>query len=641
MPYEGNAQEHFRLTQLFTAGYQNKLQLDEVEDGSMVNGSFNVIIDDDGKPRTRYGSRFLGTPLTALTGGTTSSARLRRRDGFEIPINSFSTYTRYLHPQQNALIGANGWPDWVILESGFTTDLQFGFATNDLNSDNFNKMVMCNGTDNYRIWNGAVDLVSQWSATTITTQSSFGLAAALFTPTGNIQLSTADKVRTFAYTGVSMGTFTGVTPDPNNGLDGSTPLVSGMAITQTPTQYASAPKGNVLLASDNARVLVANVLNSSGFAGGGAVYGSKTDDPTDFTFSSPRAATDGFIINIAEGGGNVTGMVQFEEDHYIFKPATVKDLTFSQDGNDIVQIRSKTAYDEKSSGDSGSVSALGVFKADNAIFFVSPTRTIQDIARVQTVDYPQSLPISDPIKALTDIIPFDTETAGIGWKGRAFVSCKEGTDSSTNDLQLVYNQRYSCWEPPWVGMPIASYFVYESNIYGTLATSPDTLQLWTGDQDYLSDLNQEVQDEGIPINSTFIFNKNTYGKKDVRKEFDQYYVEGEMAGNGSATFTVIYDDGAESRSGTLTGTQGQFFYSPSSIGPFGDQPFGVAPFGADPTSPSGAARFRLVLTTKRRPFYNIQFMIETANFFKIIAFGPNVKETSFKKPSTTYSALSS
>lgn len=79
-------------------------------------------------------------------------------------------------------------------------------------------------------------------------------------------------------------------------------------------------------------------------------------------------------------------------------------------------------------------------------------------------------------------------------------------------------------------MPIGSYFVYESNLYGVLATSPDTLQLWTGDQDYLSDLHQTDQGEGIPINSTFVFNKNVYGKKDVRKEFDQFYVEGEMAG---------------------------------------------------------------------------------------------------------------
>lgn len=110
-------------------------------------------------------------------------------------------------------------------------------------------------------------------------------------------------------------------------------------------------------------------------------------------------------------------------------------------------------------------------------------------------------------------------------------------------------------------------------------------------------------------------------------------------GNGSATFTVTYDDGAESRSGTLVGTDGQFFFQQAAVGPFGDQSFGVMPFGADPTSPSGAAKFRLILSTKRRPFYNIQFMIQTATFFKIIAFGPNVRETTFKKPANSYTPM--
>lgn len=637
------AKSEFRLTENFLSGYQDKLDPTEAPSGSAASLSKNFSLGDDGKWVTRPGSEYLGTKDT-LTGDTTSSGRLRRRDGTEIPVVAYGTRTKYLHPLQHTVNVSpgvvTGTPDWALLEVGFTDGQQFGFASSDLSTSANNNLVMCNAAEAYRIWNGAIDIVSTWTSNSITTASSTGLAAGLFGASGTIVLSNGSDYRNFAYTSITSSTFNGVTPDPNNGLVGGTALSAGMAITQIPTQYASNPKGNVLLSTDNARILVANTLNSTtSLVGGGQVYGSKTNDPTDFTFSTPRVATDGFVLNISEGGGTVTGMVQQENINYILKPSTIKRLTFSQDGDDVVQIQSLSSYDDKTSGDDGSISALSVFRGDNSVIYVTPNNVVHSIRRVERVDYPLALPISDAIKDTTDVAVFDSETAGISWKGRIFISTKKNSDSSINDMLLIYNERYQCWETPTEGWNISSFFVSGGNLYGTLANSPDVIQLWTGTSDFVYPT--EVD---IPINAELRTNRETFGSKVERKTFDKFYIEGEMLQTGTVTFSVQYNENGDVRSGTLQGTESGFFYTPAAVGGFGTEPFGVdtfGPSGPDVASSTDPVRFRLILTTTEIPFYNYQFRVTTSSYFKLIAYGPNVSLSKFVQPAAIYKAMGS
>jgi len=649
MAYGGVPEETFLLEQLFTSGYQDKLQPDEVPPGSAIPESFNFILGDDGKWVTRPGTEYLGTPADEdfIQGGCVSAARLRRRDGVEIPIINHGTQTRYLNPDQSrqSPFTSPGTPDWVLFQTGFTLGSVFGFAVNDRNSDNLNRLVMSNARENYRIWSGAMDFLSSWTGTTVTTASSTGVASGLFTATGTIIISNKNKAREFTYTGITASTFTGVTPDPTTGFGDGELFEGGEGITQKPIEYASAPKGNVLLCTNNARILVANVLNTTtNEPGGGQVYGSKVDDPTDFTFGSPRSPGDGFIASYAQGGGTVTGLSQKETVNYVFKPETIQTLDFTQDGNDFIIQQPLTSYDERTSSDEGSVGALAVFRGENTIIFVTPTNVINSVNRVQQVDYVQTIPISDPIKNFTDNCVFDTETAGIGYRGRLIVSCKLNSNSTTNDLVLVYNLRYQSWETPLTGVAIGSWFIYQQKLYGCLANSPNVVKMFTGTTDFKENTpipRSGVQPEsspGIPIQCKLTLPDMNYGERSKRKDYDQYYIEGEMDESGDVTFSFSYDQGAEVRQGNLFGQNGEFFFTDDSDGEFGLDPFGLETFGPEVIEGTDTSkrRFRLILTTKERPFYTLSFSMDTASYFKLLAAGPNARLTKWQKPKTTY-----
>lgn len=614
------AKSSFRLTEQFISGFQNKLDVSEVPPGSAVVGSKNFALDDDGKWFTRPGSEYLGS-LSSLIGNVTSAGRLRRRDGVEIPLIANGQYLRYFHPTTL---------DWVVLQSNFTSGQVFGFASVDRSTDTANSIVVSNGVNNYGLWLGAVAVFQSLVATTLTIQGSTNVADLGFTTTGNISVGGYE----YSYTGISGLTFTGVTltVTPSPALPAPT---AGDGLAQLPVQYAGAPKGNVVLATANARVLVANVKPTTGMVGGGQVDGSKTLDPTDFTFSTPRAPSDGFIQNVVEGGGTITGLAEFEQDYYVFKAATIQKLTFSQDGNDIIQQTPLSSYDERTSSDIGSVSALAVFRMGNTICFVTPTNLITTIQRIEQMDYPQHTAISDPIKLTVDAAVFDSQTCGITWKDRAFVSCKTNSSSTMNDQILVYNQRYQVWETPMKGLNISAFFVYNGKLYGCLATAPDVVQIWTGTTDFVQPTASD-----IPINCELDLARQNYGSKVDRKSFQRFYVEGEMNQTGSATFSVQFDESGETRSGTLQGTESGFFFTPSVVGGFGTEPFGVDTFGPSGDGVSDSpVRFRMILTTTERPFYNFQFKVTTSSYFKLVAFGPEATMTEFEQPGSIYKAM--
>jgi hypothetical protein len=583
----------FALASNFLSGFQQKLQEDELKSGSSTSGSKNFILDDDGKWRTKYGTRYFGRKST-YSNTCTSSAVLHRRDGVDIPVVFTGTYSLYLHPDYD---------DWTALEFDLSDSSTWGTCPTESTTQNMNLLAMGSGNDEYRIWNGATGLVDSATSNTITLQEATTCAARGFTATGDLSIESVY----YAYTGLSGNTFTGVTPDPT--VNGA---VQNAGVAQKPVSYPSAPYGNILLAGLGQRVIITRI-NASGMTGGGQIYGSHIDDPTDFTFSATRVAGEGFLVNVTQSGGRITGACQFEDGYLVWKGSYICKITIDQ--NDIVYQRPFLNYDEKLGGDEGCVSAGSVFRLGSDVFFVSPTATVNSVRRVQSVDYPKSLPISDPIKAFMETLTMDTYINGCGWRGRAYFFFP------TDGVTLVYDARYGCWCPPTYGYSIISSFVNEGKLYGTLKDSPNILELWTGDMDLATD--DEV---GIPIYGELFLDRANFGDREKRKIFDRYYIEGEMDDNGTATFEWQFDENGTVLSGSLQGTETGFFFIPSSTEGFGDSSFGEEPFGGEETSPSatGKRKFRIKITFKPRSFHNCQFRVKTGNYFKLISHGPNV-----------------
>lgn len=172
----------------FVAGYQHKLQQDELPSGSMAMDSFNFMIDVDGKPTTRQGTQYFGSK-SSDTDPCTSSAVLRRRDGVELPVVFYGTKAKYFNPDSN---------DWQTLLTGLTNGLPFAHCVMYKVTDNVNKLEFCNGTDPYFIWSGVTSKVSLFTTSTITIPGSIDLGDVGFTPTGSISVNGVP----FAYTGI-------------------------------------------------------------------------------------------------------------------------------------------------------------------------------------------------------------------------------------------------------------------------------------------------------------------------------------------------------------------------------------------------------------------------------------------------------
>ena len=613
----------FAMTDNFLAGHHVKLQDDEVPAGASIFGSKNFVLDDDGKWRTRPGSAYLGrisSYSTACTGGTT----IRRRDGVQIPVVMSGTYSLYLHPDYN---------DWTALEYDLSDGSQWGFAPSDVNSGKMNLLAMGSQNDLYRLWSGATALVDSWTANTITIQGVPWCVGRGFTDSGNLSVNGVY----FAYSGTSTTSFTGVTPDPTG-----TAIAKDQGIAQKPVTYvAPAPQGYILVSAEGTtggktggRVLVMGTKNATTLLqDGGQVWGSKINDPTYWTIPGSHIAGDPFVVNIPQGGGAVTGSCAYEDGFLVWKDSYICKLSFSTDNNDYVSTLPFINYDEHSGGDEGSASPFAIFRLGTSVYFVSPTAVVNTVQRVANVDYPRVLPLSDPIKRYIETLTIDAKVNGCGWRGRAYFFFP------TDGVILVYDTRYECWYAPYEGLSIVASFVKDGKLYGALKQSPNIIQLWTGTTDLST-----PTDPGLPINSELDLGRMNFGSKDTRKEFDRFYLEGIMTPGGTVEFDLQYDEAGAMRSFTLKGTDtGVFFSTPDGSG-LGTEELGTEPLGDTGTTGivdvEGAIKFRLKLTTKIIPFYNLQLRVKTSTYFKLLSFGPNVRRSRFRDKREMFKALS-
>ena len=609
----------FAEQSLFTAGYHNKLLQEELPAGASTGDSFNFILDKDGKWTTRSGTKYLGS-LSSDTGGCSSSAVLLRRDGVELPVKFYGTLAYYFNPDML---------DWELLLSGLTANQIFGRCVMYKVTDNVNKLEFCNGTDPYYIWTGVTGTVASFTGATIVLNGAVALSDMGFTATGNIVVHGV----AYAYTGLSGQTFTGVTPDPT--VSGT---VAGQAVTQQPVAYASNPNGNVMIAY-NGRVVM-STKPTSALYGGGSYVGSKLNDPTDFTFGATRAASEGYQLIMSDGGGNINGMVSFEGGVAIFKQSACSIHIVSDDQNDFPSQSPLLPADSSASGTVGNVGPKACFVLGSQVFFVSPRKIISSLQRISQLDFPTALPFSDRIDNVVQAMTWDVDTNGIGYNDFAIISGKADSTSTYPDKHLRYNQRFDAWDTPLIGVGISSYFVYKGDLYATLATSPDVVKMFTGTTDFATSIAN-----GQKINAKLTLGRETYGKKGSLKKAQNFFVAGWMSLGGTLKVTLFLNETGQSVSGTITGDQSRYFFTPASTGSFGTETFGVDTFGGGfqktTETPSGIGLFRICFNFRVPSFWNVQPVYETSDYFKLISHGADVQSSNAGIPPTLKASMNS
>lgn len=639
------AEERWTRVEDFTDGFLHKRDVTQMPAGALIIGSQNVRINDADRVGVRRGSEKFGASSTATT-PITSMHTMKKRTGDNVMMRAYDDKMEYYNSDSDA---------WENLKSEYTTGLSFGFADHNVNTEALDFVYYCNAVDQYTKWTGSftkingalsggessipVDTVledrvyhtdtssasstttldiatAKWgtdlwngfyvritsgaqsgkiskiSATTTTKITFTTIAGLSGTPTFEVRKvayrDNTDRVLRIGGVDVAYGTFTD--DSTFSSTSGVPAALDGVGITQGVQEYAKAPRGNILLV-DNTRMFVANVGGNEQ-----ALYYSKIADATDFTFSSPRIADDGGIIDTPEGGGGITGLGIQEEVIYILKEDIIKTLTFTQDANDLPIIKQLIQAPEV-----GAEFSKGVFKIDNKLFFTAKDGGIKSIGQVSNINFVQALQLSDPIVNFVDDLDFSSASA-IFFKQKAYIACASSS-TSVNDTVLVYNAPKQAWEAPIKGWNVADWTIYNSELYYGSSLNPETFK---------AEVKGLQADNNAPFKSVARFAYNNYGAPELIKEFQTFFVEGYISQNTKLIMRLLYNylGVTEIKTFSITGTDSDIIISDSEDNVLGMAGLGMWPLAGtlgetDSPNPDNLPKFRVYFPLKVTPFYEI------------------------------------
>lgn len=515
-------------------------------------------------------------------------------------------WTFHLRDGSQILIGAQGsnlvWFDEVTqtyanLNSGYAS-ADFGFAEMNVSTDLHSYLYFGNAVDDFSRWTGEhtnLDGALVGGEVVINVDSTTGFPAS-----GTIRIGTTDVT----YTGATATTFTGCVGTP--AAADNTPVSDAV---QT---YADRPKGNIYLAFDN-RLFIAGITDTPQ-----AVYFSRYAEPTSFlgaTTVSAATATQPGIFNLVEGGGAVTAMVCDEQFLYMFKENIVYGATLSDSLYSLAPLK---PFDGKSQT-TGAKSKRSVFVGGNRVFFVSKDNQIYALQRVETIDYPQMVPISDPIQPTVNTLNFDS-LAGIVYGRMAYFSCRASVDSDNNDLLLVYNIHENTWDTPVINFGASDWAVYKINgkeelLFGD-AFSPNIWRVTDTPADYEYD-----------TTASWRTKQYDFGQGSTLKELEAVFIEGYIDDNTELTVNLYLDDNGftGTTSTVISGTETRFLFNTTTLNAFGLTPFGTEVFGSN-IDPSGRKKFRVFLNKdlRRVPFFTAQLEFASSGInqqWEVIRYG--------------------
>lgn len=515
-------------------------------------------------------------------------------------------WTFHLRDGSQILIGAQGsnlvWFDettqtYANLNSGYTS-ADFGFAEMNINTDQTSWLYFGNAQEAFSRWSGLhtnLNGALSGGETVITVDST-----ANFPSTGSLRIGTTNVT----YTGTTATTFTGCI---------GTPLAAdNLPIAEKVQTYINNPKGNIYLAFDN-RLFIAGITTSPQ-----AVYFSEYANATNYVNAAivtASTATNPGIFNLVEGGGAVTAMACDEQSLYMFKENIVYSATLS---DSFYSLNPLKPFDGRSQT-TGAKSKRSVFVGGNRVFFVSKDNQIYSLQRVETIDYPQMVPISQPIQPTVNLIDFSA-LSGIVYGINAYFSCKSSTEVAFNDTLLVFNMNNGTWDTPVSNINATDFAVYKTNgverlLYGD-AASPNIWMITNEPVDYVYD-------------TTAIWRTKQYdfGQESTLKELDCIFVEGYIDDNTELTIRLLLDDnGYTSKlSTTFDGTETQYLFATGTLNTLGTIPLGIEPLGSNEDT-SGKQKFRIFLNKnlRRIPFFTAQLEFSSSGSnqqWEIIRYG--------------------
>lgn len=581
---------NFKLVENFL-GYQTKKDVTNVDARYLVAGSQNVLVNDGEKIVTRKGYSLDGdasavlTPIESSYDWDTSTNVTRNLRAFDDEL-------------QYRYVASDGTVTWRKLADGFTSAL-FQFDSWWNTTEKKDVLLFVNGSPNVYSWYGGITTLASSTVNTLTKEGSTTWAQERFLTAGTRQV-VIDGI-TYTYTGgENTTTLTGVTPDPTAGAHAVGAVV----------HQAIATDANTV--GSGFDISLVKVLKNQAYFGdleNRDVYISKNTDFTDFAFSNPRVPGEGMLLTL---DSVPTGFEIQEDAMYI-----------SGGKNDWYQVVFTLSADNTSEAitieklKSGSQQAAQsqnlIAKIKNSVIFISNEPTLDTLGRIENVDTPQSVPLSDPIE--NTFTNYDFTGGQIKYhKNVVYIALPiEG-------IVLMYDLQNQYWQPPQT-LPVSCFSVIDGNLYGHSSSVAETYKLFDS---------ETRSDNANPINFIAKFAYRNMGERDKRKRFDEYYHEGYITLNSEINVTYLFDyqGSATTFDKTIDPDETNILFGSSPDVSLGTAPLGSQPLGTSLDETDPLTKFRTIHTLDKQGTSHFEYQVEYSSNeedyeWHILAQGPN------------------
>lgn len=375
-----------------------------------------------------------------------------KQDGVEVLLQVRDNGTNYIVEYLNTediRNSENG--EWSILEAsltrsrtlsdGSTKPARIDFAP--FNDTGSNQLVYGNGIEAMRIWNGATGAISSTTVNTIVLTGTATLAQRGFAASGSVIINGTS----YAYTGISAQTFTGVGTDPTGEANGS-----GVAQVIDTSTLSAADKGSILL-STQSRLFLAGISATPN-----QVTFSDVGDVTNYTGANPA---DGGFEDFPQMNGDITALSYLDDWIIVFSANKIIAFKFQFPSSTTrVTIRKDIA-------DEGCASYKAIRKFSDQIIYITPKGGIKRLSQLSSENVFNVDDLTSKISPTIKNFIWDDSAIEFLRKDRIIIAAgKSDSDQTVNNKAISMHLTLNQDGGNEINLGIMDWYISDMAIYG-------------------------------------------------------------------------------------------------------------------------------------------------------------------------------
>lgn len=545
-------------------GYVSSLDKTNMLPNFMTEGSQNIYKKLNGNLSVRQGQKRRGEANSTLSACSSS---------FVWNTSWGSTYTLVVSNSKLYVVASDVWYQL----QGSLTKTRYVFDNWWNNSLKKDQVLFVNGTADMGMWNGGFGLISSTTVNTIVLDRTI-TASMLTSASGSVVVNGT----TYAYTGSSGSTLTGVTPDPTGEANGS-------GVLQAVTTSSNTPASGFL--ADFIKV-----INNQAYVGSYTsrlIYISSSTDYTNYTVPSPTVAGSPELVTL-DGAGKGIGVRQGTA-YVSFGSGSWASISFSD-------ITVGTTLTRKTTVD---VKPVAVGQAAYAHEFIDTVGdNIVYLAQDQQVRY-----LGSANTSFTTVYPslsqeIATELSAETFTGGSLTSIGEFIYITAPNSGKVYLRQERTrlsnegivvaerlWHSPFI-WNLTKVDDLDGTVIGFSNANPQIYDLWDTNQWY----DDSPSDEQLPYNCILAMPYRPTNRRQGLQSFDKNFTEGYLTVGSQIQLTINYDaQGSESvlqqYVNSLQFPATTFAISPNSLG---DESLGDESMGTGGENEDALVKFKVI-----------------------------------------------